>query len=47
VESHRSGDSTAEWGCFNCGETVPGNFDVCWNCCETKIGAARQREHGC
>ena len=21
-----------DWRCPSCGETVPGNFDVCWNC---------------
>ena len=21
-----------EWRCAKCGEMVPGNFDVCWNC---------------
>lgn len=22
----------ANWRCGSCGQTVPGNFDVCWNC---------------
>lgn len=22
----------ADWQCAGCGETVPGNFDTCWNC---------------
>jgi hypothetical protein len=21
-----------EWQCAGCGESVPGNFDLCWNC---------------
>lgn len=21
-----------EWTCTGCGETVPGNFELCWNC---------------
>ena len=29
-------DDEAAWPCPECGEEVPGNFDVCWNC-----GAAR------
>ena len=27
-----------EWKCPNCGEMVPGNFDVCWKCLTTKAG---------
>ena len=23
---------TADWRCPKCGESVPGNFDICWNC---------------
>lgn len=26
------------WTCNACAEEVPGNFDVCWNCCT-------EREH--
>jgi hypothetical protein len=22
----------ADWTCAQCGETVPGNFQTCWNC---------------
>jgi hypothetical protein len=22
----------ADWRCPKCGESVPGNFDTCWNC---------------
>lgn len=22
----------ADWNCPRCGESVPGNFDTCWNC---------------
>jgi hypothetical protein len=22
----------ADWRCPKCGETVPGNFETCWNC---------------
>ncbi len=25
-------DQPAEWQCNGCGETVPGNFDICWQC---------------
>lgn len=28
----------ADWQCPKCGETVPGNFDACWNCQQTKTG---------
>ncbi len=24
--------SRTDWRCPKCGETVPGNFDTCWNC---------------
>ncbi len=24
-----------EWRCPKCGEMVPGNFDICWNCSGT------------
>ncbi len=24
--------SGPDWVCAACGETVPGNFDLCWNC---------------
>ena len=27
---------TADWSCPACGEQVPGNFDVCWNCGEDR-----------
>jgi hypothetical protein len=23
---------TADWLCADCGEQVPGHFDLCWNC---------------
>ena len=36
LDSEKS-DSSPEWHCFNCGEFVPGHFDVCWNCCETCV----------
>lgn len=26
----------AVWGCATCGESVPGNFEVCWNCDEPR-----------
>lgn len=33
------------WKCPGCGESVPGNFDVCWNCLTTKDGQnADQKE---
>ncbi len=36
-------DATAaarpDWRCPKCGETVPGNFDTCWNCSATMPGA--------
>jgi rubrerythrin len=22
----------ADWVCPQCGETVPGTFEICWNC---------------
>jgi hypothetical protein len=25
-------DNLPEWDCASCGEAVPGNFEVCWNC---------------
>lgn len=25
-------DAGAEWTCASCGEAVPGNFTMCWNC---------------
>lgn len=27
-----------DWRCQQCGEIVPGNFDVCWHCLTTKAG---------
>ncbi len=33
LESERS-QSASSWHCFNCGEFVPSNFDICWNCQE-------------
>ena len=27
-----------DWPCLGCGETVPGNFDVCWNCGADRAG---------
>jgi Protein of unknown function (DUF2007). len=28
----------ADWRCPKCGETVPGNFDTCWNCSTAQEG---------
>ena len=25
-----------DWKCPKCGETIPGNFEMCWNCSENK-----------
>lgn len=25
-------DALPEWDCPSCGQAVPGNFEVCWNC---------------
>jgi len=27
-----AGPETAEWTCEKCGESNPGEFEVCWNC---------------
>lgn len=29
---------SVEWQCARCGESVPGNFDTCWNCGATRDG---------
>lgn len=29
----------ADWRCGQCGETVPGHFEVCWNCSAPNSGA--------
>jgi hypothetical protein len=26
-------DAGPDWTCPNCGESVPGSFDMCWSCC--------------
>jgi Putative prokaryotic signal transducing protein len=26
------GESQADWQCSTCGETIPGTFELCWNC---------------
>jgi len=26
------GEAASEWACPTCGEVVPANFEVCWNC---------------
>ena len=31
-------DPAEEWSCGRCGETVPGNFDICWACGTTRDG---------
>ena len=36
LDAERSA-SAPEWHCFNCGEFVPANFDVCWNCCKPAV----------
>jgi Putative prokaryotic signal transducing protein len=28
-------ENRAEWKCPKCGESVPGNFSICWNCAST------------
>lgn len=25
-------EARADWRCPKCGESIPGNFDTCWNC---------------
>lgn len=37
LDAERSA-SVPDWHCFNCGEFVPANFDVCWNCCRPAVG---------
>ncbi len=37
VAGEKSSEPSSEWNCFGCGETVPQNFDVCWNCCESRM----------
>jgi len=32
LETPASVPAAAEWRCPRCGETVPGNFNQCWNC---------------
>lgn len=31
-----------DWTCSKCGESVPGGFDVCWNCEESLIKPDRE-----
>ena len=41
VESQQSPPSNTEtlpWKCSQCGESVPGTFDVCWKCLTTRDG---------
>jgi hypothetical protein len=41
AESDEPGSSDTEasaWKCPQCGESVPGTFDVCWKCSTTKDG---------
>ena len=30
----------SEWRCSKCGETIPGNFETCWNCANAGPEAA-------
>ena len=30
------GESVPDWTCPQCGESVPGGFEMCWNCCTTR-----------
>jgi len=30
----------ADWQCAKCGETVPANFEMCWNCSASNSGIA-------
>lgn len=32
----KSSTSGADWICAHCAESVPGSFDVCWNCDESR-----------
>ena len=27
----------ADWSCPHCGESVPGNFETCWNCSNNRL----------
>lgn len=29
----------ADWPCPKCGESVPGNFETCWNCSTAREGS--------
>ncbi len=31
--------SLGDWTCSHCGEKVPGDFDVCWNCGSSKMAS--------
>jgi len=33
-------DGLPEWTCAKCGESVPGGFDLCWNCGHDRLAAA-------
>jgi hypothetical protein len=37
-ESSEQELSRPDWKCPKCGETVPGNFDLCWKCLPTETG---------
>ena len=31
-------ETEPDWTCPQCGESVPGGFEMCWNCCTTRPG---------
>lgn len=32
--------ASAEWKCAECGESVPADFDICWNCGTDRSGVS-------
>ena len=39
-EAHRTQATAVDWVCTSCGETVPGSFEVCWNCDQARLETA-------
>jgi hypothetical protein len=37
-ESFEQKRARPDWKCAKCGETVPGNFDLCWKCLSAEAG---------
>ena len=40
-QKNMSGSAKSSWTCRHCREDNPGDFEVCWNCSQERVGTQR------